>query len=156
MNINLTLFLQMITFAVFVWFCMRFIWPPLVKALADRKAKIAEGLAAAERGAQQQALGQQRAMEIMHEAKQQASEIVAQAQKRAGQIVEEAKNDARAEGQRLITAANAEIEKETNRAREELREKVATLAVAAAEKILQREIDAGANRTIVESFIKQI
>jgi len=156
MNINLTLFLQMITFAVFVWFCMRFIWPPLVKALADRKAKIAEGLAAAERGAHQQALGQQRAMEIMHEAKQQASEIVAQAQKRAGQIVEEAKNDARAEGQRLITAAKAEIEKETNRAREELRERVATLAVAAAEKILQKEIDAAANRTIVESFIKQI
>jgi len=156
MNINLTLFLQMITFAVFVWFCMRFVWPPIVKALADRKAKIAEGLAAAERGAQQQELGQQRAKELMHEAKQHASEVVAQAQKRAGEIVEEAKNDARAEGERLITAAKAEIEKETNRAREELREKVAALAVAAAEKILQKEIDASAHKAIVDSFVKQI
>jgi F-type H+-transporting ATPase subunit b len=156
MNINLTLFLQMITFAVFVWFCMRFVWPPIVKALADRKAKIAEGLAAAERGAQQQELGQQRAKELMHEAKQHASEVVAQAQKRAGEIVEEAKHDARAEGDRLITAAKAEIAKETNRAREELREKVATLAVAAAEKILQKEIDASAHKAIVESFVKQI
>jgi F-type H+-transporting ATPase subunit b len=156
MNINLTLFLQMITFAVFVWFCMRFVWPPIVKALADRKSKIAEGLAAAERGAQQQELGQQRAKELMHEAKQHASEVVAQAQKRAGEIVEEAKHDARAEGDRLITAAKAEIAKETNRAREELREKVATLAVAAAEKILQKEIDASAHKAIVESFVKQI
>jgi F-type H+-transporting ATPase subunit b len=156
MNINLTLFLQMIAFAVFVWFCMRFVWPPIVSALAERKAKIAEGLAAAERGAHEQELGQRRAKEIMQEAKSHAAEIVAQAQKRAGEIVEEAKTDARAEGERLVTAAHAEIERETNRAREELREKVATLAVAAAEKILQKEIDAAAHKNIVESFVKQI
>ena len=156
MNINLTLFLQMATFVVFVWFCMKFVWPPIVNALAERKKKIAEGLAAAERGAQQQALGQQRAKEIMHEAKQQAADIVAQAQRRAAEIVEEAKGDGNVERERILTAAKAEIVQESNRAREELREKVAQLAVAAAAKILQKEIDATANKSIVDSFAKQI
>lgn len=156
MNINLTLFLQMISFAVFVWFCMKFVWPPIVAALAERKTKIAEGLAAAERGHQEQHLGQQRAKELMVEAKKQASDIVGQAQKRAAEIIEEAKDDARAEGDRLITAAKAEIEQETNRAREALRGKVAELAMAAAAKILDKEIDASAHRALVESFAKQI
>jgi F-type H+-transporting ATPase subunit b len=156
MNINLTLFLQMIAFAVFVWFCMKFVWPPIVAALAERKTKIAEGLAAAERGHQEQHLGQQRAKELMVEAKKQASDIVGQAQKRAAEIIEEAKDDARAEGDRLITAAKAEIEQETNRAREALRGKVAELAMAAAAKILDKEIDASAHRALVESFAKQI
>jgi len=156
MNINLTLFLQMIAFAVFVWFCMKFVWPPIVAALAERKTKIAEGLAAAERGHQEQHLGQQRAKELMVEAKKQASDIVGQAQKRAAEIIEEAKDDARAEGDRLITAAKAEIEQETNRAREALRGKVAELALAAAAKILDKEIDASAHRALVESFAKQI
>lgn len=156
MNINLTLFLQMIAFAVFVWFCMKFVWPPIVAALAERKTKIAEGLAAAERGHQEQHLGQQRAKELMVEAKKQASDIVGQAQKRAAEIIEEAKDDARAEGDRLITAAKAEIEQETNRAREALRGKVAELAMAAAAKILDKEIDASAHKALVESFAKQI
>jgi F-type H+-transporting ATPase subunit b len=146
----------MITFAVFVWFCMKYIWPPIVTALADRKTKIAEGLAAAERGHHEQELGQKRAKEIMQEAKQHGAEIVAQAQKRAAEIVEEGKGDGNTERERILTAAKAEIELETNRAREELREKVAELAVAAAEKILQKEIDAKANRSIVDSFAKQI
>lgn len=156
MNINLTLFLQMIAFAVFVWFCMKFVWPPIVAALAERKTKIAEGLAAAERGHQEQHLGQQRAKELMVEAKKQASDIVGQAQKRAAEIIEEAKDDARAEGDRLITAAKAEIEQETNRAREALRGKVAELAMAAAAKILDKEIDASAHKALVESFARQI
>jgi F-type H+-transporting ATPase subunit b len=156
MNINLTLFLQMITFAVFVWFCMKFVWPPIVNALAERKAKIAEGLAAAERGHKEQELGQHRASELMKEAKSHASEIVTQAQKRAAEIVDEAKQDAREEGARLVHAAQAEIEQEVNRAREELREKVAVLSVAAAEKILQKEIDATVHGSIVDSFAKQI
>ncbi|MGB4334167.1 MAG: F0F1 ATP synthase subunit B [Chromatiaceae bacterium] len=156
MNINLTLFLQMISFAVFVWFCMKFIWPPIVGALAERKSKIAEGLAAAERGHQDQQLGQQRAKELMIEAKNQAGDIVAQAQKRAAEIVEEAKVGARAEGERLITAAKAEIDQETNRAREALRGKVADLAIAAAAKILDKEIDASAHKALVESFARQI
>ncbi|NKN32923.1 F0F1 ATP synthase subunit B [Marichromatium bheemlicum] len=156
MNINLTLFAQMITFAVFVGFCMKYVWPPIVNALAERKAKIAEGLAAAERGHQEQALGEQRALELMKEAKASAAEIVGQAQKRATDIVEEAKSDARTEGDRLLAAARAEIEQETNRAREELRERVSTLAVAAAEKILQKEINVDAHKSIVDSFAKQL
>ena len=115
MNINLTLFGQMVSFAVFVWFTMKFVWPPIVKALADRQAKIAEGLAAAERGQHEQELAQKRATEVLHEAKGQASEIIGQSQKRAAEIVDEAKGDARAEGQRLLTAARAEIEQEKNR-----------------------------------------
>mgnify|MGYP001819786590 CR=1 FL=1 len=156
MNINVTLFMQMIAFGVFVWFCMKFVWPPIVAALAERKNKIAEGLAAAERGHHEQELGQKRAKEIMQEAKQQAAEIVTQAQRRAAEIVEEAKGDARSEGERLVAAAKAEIDQEINRAREELREKVAQLAVAAAGKILEKEIDAQAHRSIVDSFAKQI
>jgi F-type H+-transporting ATPase subunit b len=156
MNFNLTLIGQMISFGVFVWFTMTYVWTPIVKALNDRKAKIAEGLAAAERGHQEQALGEQRAVELLKQAKQQAAEILSQAQRRAGEIVEEAKNDARAEGQRLVVAAQAEIERETNRAREELRERVASLAVAAAEKILRKEIDPEVNRGLVESFAKQL
>jgi F-type H+-transporting ATPase subunit b len=156
MNINLTLFAQMIAFAVFVGFCMKYVWPPIVTALAERKAKIAEGLAAAERGHQEKALGEQRALALIKDAKVAAAEIVGQAQKRATEIVEEAKNDARTEGGRVLAAAQAEIDRETNRAREELRERVAALAVAAAEKILQKEIDIDAHKSIVDSFAKQL
>jgi len=156
MNFNLTLIGQMITFAVFVWFTMTYVWTPIVKALEERKGKVAEGLAAAERGHQEKALGEQRALELMKEAKSQASEILAQAQKRAGEIIEDAKIDARTEGQRLVAAAQAEIERETNRAREDLRERVATLALQAAEKVLQKEIDLATHKSLVESFAKQI
>jgi F-type H+-transporting ATPase subunit b len=156
MNINITLVSQMIAFAVFVYFCMRYVWPPIVKALDERTSKIAEGLAAAERGQQEQELGQQRALELMKEAKTNASDIVGQAQRRYNDILDEAKRDAQAEAERIKTAAHAEIEQETNRAREELRERMATLAVAAAEKILQKEIDANAHKAIVDSFAKQI
>jgi F-type H+-transporting ATPase subunit b len=156
MNINITLVTQMIAFAVFVYFCMRYVWPPIVKALDERTSKIAEGLAAAERGQQEQELGQQRALELMKEAKTKASDIVGQAQKRYNDILDEAKRDAQAEAERIKTAAHAEIEQETNRAREELRERMAALAIAAAEKILQKEIDADAHKAIVDSFAKQI
>lgn len=156
MNINLTLVLQMIAFAAFVWFCMKFVWPPIVNALAERKTKIAEGLAAAERGYKDEALGKQRATQIMKEAKSEASEIVNQAHRRATEILDEAKQDAREEGARLVHAAQAEIDQETNRAREELRGRVAALAVAAAEKILEKEIDPAAHGGIVDSFAKQI
>lgn len=156
MNFNLTLIGQMISFAVFVWFTMKFVWTPIVKALEDRKAKIAEGLAAAERGHHEQELGQKRAKEIMQQAKAQAAEIVNQAQKRAGEIIDEARQEGRAEGSRLVIAAKAEIEQETNRAREDLRQRVADLAVAAAERILQKEIDAKAHASLVDSFAKQL
>ena len=156
MNINLTLFAQMIAFALFVWFCMKFVWPPIVTALAERKMKIAEGLAAAERGHQEKELGEQRALVLIKEAKSTAADIVAQAQKRANEIVEEAKNDARDESSRVVAAAQAEIDREANRAREELRERVASLAVAAAEKILQKEIDIDTHKGLVDSFAKQL
>jgi F-type H+-transporting ATPase subunit b len=112
MNFNLTLIGQMITFAVFVWFTMTYVWTPIVKALQDRKAKIAEGLAAAERGHQEKAArGAAGPGDLLKAGQAQAAEIVSQAQRRAGEIVEEAKNDARAEGQRLVVAAQAEIER---------------------------------------------
>lgn len=156
MNINLTLFAQLISFAVFVWFTMRFVWPPIVKALEERKAKIADGLAAAERGQHEQALAEKKAAERLQQAKQQAAEIIAKAEKRGSEIVEEAKTDARTEGDRLVTAARAEIEQETNKAREVLRTKVAELAVAGAEKILRKEINAAAHQDIVTALAKQI
>jgi F-type H+-transporting ATPase subunit b len=156
MNINLTLIAQLISFAVFVWFTMKFVWPPLVKAMEERKAKIADGLAAAERGQHEQELAEQRAKEKLHEAKLQAAEIVSKAEKRAAEIVEEAKDNARSEGDRQLAAAQAEIEQASNKAREVLRSKVAELAVIGAEKILRKEIDAAAHKDIVDSVANQI
>ncbi len=156
MNINATLLGQAISFVIFVWFCMKFIWPPLTKALQDRQKKIADGLAAAERGEQDKKLAQERAKKAMRDAKAQAAEIIAQAQKRAGAIVEEGKDGARVEGERLLAAARAEIDQETNRAREQLRGQVAKLSIAGAQKILQREIDAAANKDIVDSVVSQL
>lgn len=156
MNINATLIAQSITFFIFVWFCMKFIWPPLVNALNERKKKIADGIAAAERGVQEQELAQQRALEKLHEAKDQAGEIIAQAQKRANEIVEEAKNEARTEGTRLLEAAKAEIDQEVNRAREQLRKQVASIAVAGATKVLEREVSESAHSDILEKLAAEI
>ncbi len=156
MNINLTLIAQLASFALFVWFTMKFVWPPLVKALEERKARIADGLAAAERGVHEKELAEQAAKEKLHEAKLQSAEIVARAEKRAAEIVDEAKEQARAEGERILAAARAEIDQELNKAREALREKVGELAVAGAEKILRREIDASAHKEILDELARQI
>ncbi|VAX11031.1 ATP synthase F0 sector subunit b [hydrothermal vent metagenome] len=156
MNINLTLFGQSITFVFFVWFCMKFVWPPIMAALDERKKKIANGLAAAERGEHEQELAEKRATEVLHEAKQQAQEIIGQSQKRSSEIVEEAKTTARNEGERLLIAARAEIEQEVNRAREELRGQVAILAIAGASKVLKREIDAAANEDLLNDLVAQL
>ena len=156
MNINLTLISQMIAFAVFVAFCMKYVWPPIMKALDERATKIAEGLAAAERGQQEQEIGRQKALEEMKAAKTKAADIVAQAQKRYNEILDESKRDAQGEADRIKAAAHAEIEQETNRAREELRERMAALAVAAAEKVLEKEIDASAHKALLDSFAKQL
>lgn len=141
MNINLTLIGQSITFAVFVWFCMRFVWPPIMQALEDRKQKIADGLAAAERGMKEQGLAQSRAAETLQEAKEQARTIIAQAERRHAEIVDQAKDDAREEAARIVAAAHAEVEQEANRVREELRGKVIDLALVASGKILEREVN---------------
>lgn len=156
MNINLTLIAQLVSFAVFVWFTLKFIWPPLIRAMDERKARIAEGLAAAERGQHEQELAEKRAKDTLHKAKQQAAEIKANADRQAAKIIEEARDKAKEEGQRQLVAAQAEIEQATNRAREDLRAKVSELAVLGAEKILRKEINADAHRDIVESLANQI
>ena len=156
MNINLTLIGQTITFFVFVWFCMKFVWPPVMNALNERKQKIADGLAAAEKGKHDEELAKERAVEELKKAKAQAQEIINGAEKRASQIVEEAKDTARAEGDRLLAAANAEIEQEVNRARENLRGEVVTLAVAGAGRVLKREIDEKANEDLLKDLVAQL
>jgi F-type H+-transporting ATPase subunit b len=156
MNINATLIGQSISFIFFVWFTMKFVWPPIMSALEERKKKIADGLAAAERGKHEQALAEQRATEVIAEAKQEASNIIAQAQKRANEIVEEAKETARTEGDRIVASANAEIEQEVNRAKESLRGQVVSIAVAGAGKVLKREIDAKAHDDLLQDLVSQI
>ncbi len=156
MNINATLIAQLLSFMVFVWFTTKFVWTPIMDALETRKKEIAAGLAAAERGQHEQVLAKERAKGVLHETKAQAAEIVSQAQKRAAEIVDEAKNNARDEGERLLTAAQAEIVQEMNRAREHLREKVGELAIAGAEKILRKEINAEAHKDIVEALAQEI
>lgn len=152
MDINASLIGQAITFAILVWFTMKFVWPPLVKAMDERAAKIAEGLSAADRAKQDLELAEKRAAERLREAKQHAAEIVAQAEKRAAQIVDEAKDGAKQEGERLIAGAQAEIEQQVQHAKEMLRQQVAELAVAGAEKILQREVDQNKHAEILASI----
>ncbi len=156
MNINLTLIGQLLAFVVFVWFTKKFVWTPIIAALNERKAKIADGLAAAERGQHEQELAKERAVEELKKAKVQAAEIINLANKRASEIVDEAKENARTEGERILAAAQADIEQETNRARETLRGKVAELAVAGAEKILRREINADAHSEVLDAVAKQL
>jgi len=156
MNINLTLIAQLISFAVFVWFTLRFIWPPLVNAMNERKAKIADGLAAAERGQQAQVRAEQEAEQCLQKARAQAAEITSNAEKEAAQIIEQAKGKGRAEGARQLAAAQAEIEQATHKAREALRTKVAELAVAGAEKILRAEVNPKAHQKILDAVAHQI
>lgn len=156
MNINATLIGQSITFFVFVWFCMKFVWPPIMNALAERRKQIADGLAAGERGKHELELASRRAVENLHDAKQKAAEIIAQADKRAAQLVEEAKAAAKLEADRMIAGAQASIAQETVRAKEALRGQVAGLAVAGAEKILRREIDAKAHAELLDAIKNEL
>lgn len=156
MDINITLVVQMLVFAAFVWFTMKFVWPPLSKALEERQEKIAQGLADAERGRRELELAQHRAKDELKKAKAQAAEIIEKANKRAGQIVDEAKDDARTEAQTLAKLASEQIAQEVNHARELLRKQVSALAVAGAEKILQREIDGKANSALIDNLIEEI
>lgn len=142
MNLNITLVAQAVTFFVFIFFCAKFVWPPLTNAIAARQKQIADGLAAAEEGKQSLARSSLKADEELSKARARAAEIVGQAEKRVSQMIEEAKHSARDEGNREKAAAKAEIEQEVSRAREALRLQVAALAVSGAEKILRREVDA--------------
>ena len=156
MNINITLIGQTIAFAVFVWFCMKYIWPPIMDALEARKKEIADGLAAAEKGRKAEDLGKEKAGEIIKDAKTQAQEILGNAEKRRNEIIEEAKSDAKAEGERLLASAKAEIDQEINRAREELRGQVATLVVSGAGRILDKEVDSKAHGKLIDDLVAQL
>ncbi|MGB5330323.1 MAG: F0F1 ATP synthase subunit B [Gammaproteobacteria bacterium] len=156
MNFNATLIGQMITFAVFVWFCMKYIWPPLMAALEERNARISEGLAAAQRGQQDLEDAQAKVSDSLNDAKQQAQEIINQAQKRANEIVDEAKGDARDEADKIKVAASADIDQQINSAREELRKEVSSIALAGAAQILKREVDAEAHAAVLDELVTQI
>ncbi len=156
MNINLTLIGQTITFIVFVWFCMKFIWPPIMEAIEERQKEIADGLAAAEKGQQSLDKAKAEADGIIGDARKQATIILDQANARANEIVAEGKADGIKERDRQLAAATAEVEQETNRAREELRGQVSAIAVASAEKILQREIDEKAHEDILSKLAAEL
>ena len=154
MYLNATLFAQIAVFIILALFTMKFVWPPVVKALDERASKIADGLAAAERGRQSLDLAAKRSAETLRDGKERVAEIVADAESRGRKIIEEAKAQARIEAEKVIVAAKAEIEQDAMRAKEVLRERVAELAVSGAEKILQREIDVSAHAAMLAT-IKQ-
>lgn len=146
----------MMTFALLVWFTMKYIWPPLFNALEERKKKIAEGLAAAERGQEEMFLAEKKAKGLLKTAKDQSSEIVTLAQKQANEIVEASKSTAKKEGDRLILAAKAQIDQEVQQSKDSLRKEIAALAVSAAEQILTAEIDKTKHQEIVEKISKKL
>jgi F-type H+-transporting ATPase subunit b len=156
MNINLTLFAQALSFAILIWFTMKFVWPPLLAAIEARQKTIADGLAAAERGKHDLELAANRAAEILREAKATAGEIIVSGEKRASQLVEEAKVQAKTEGDRILTGAKAEVDQEVFRAKEQLRTQVSAIALAGAGKILGREIDAKAHNDLLEKLVSEI
>ena len=156
MDLNATIIGQSIAFFVFVWFCMKYVFPPVNAILEERQKKIAEGLEAADRAQRDLNLAQNKAAEELREAKVKSAEIIDLANKRANQIVDEAKEKAREEGQRLIAGAKAEIDMEIQRAREALRAQVAAIAVAGAEKILETSIDQAANEELVKKLASEL
>ncbi|MCJ7453069.1 MAG: F0F1 ATP synthase subunit B [Steroidobacteraceae bacterium] len=156
MNINATLFGQAVVFAVLIWFTVKFIWPPLLQAIEDRQKKIAEGLAAAERGQKELQQSHGDAAEIVNEAREKALKIVDQAGRRSNEIIDEARATAIAEGQRLVGDARQEVQLEQTRARDALRKDVARLAVAGASRLLEREIDPKAHADLIEKLATEI
>jgi F-type H+-transporting ATPase subunit b len=156
MNINATLLAQTIMFALFVWFCMKFVWTPIVGALDARKKLIADGLAEAERAKHDLELAAKRSAEILREAKEKAGDIVSNSEKRASEIVEEAKTQAKVEGGRIVAGAKAEIDQEVFRAKEHLRTQVSAIALEGASKILGREIDAKAHSDLLDKLVTEI
>jgi F-type H+-transporting ATPase subunit b len=156
MNLNLTLIAQVVSFSIFIWFTVKFVWPFMLRAIETRQKTIADGLAAAEQGRRSLEMSTKQADEAIKEARARAAEIVAQAEKRREQLIEQARKEAQVEGERELAAAKAEIAQEVTRAREELRDRVASLAVAGAEKILRREVDARAHGELLDSIKRQL
>ena len=156
MNINFTLISQALAFSIFIWFTVRYVWPPLLRAIEDRQKTIADGLAAGERGKHDLELASQRSAEVLKETKQRAADIITQAEKRAAEIIDNAKETAREEGDRILIGAKAEIEHEMFSAKEALRQHAADMAVAGAAKILRREVDAKTHADLLASLDKDI
>lgn len=156
MNLNATLLGELIAFAVFVLFCMKFVWPPLIGAIEARQQKIADGLAASDRAERDLALAQDKVKDQLRDAKSQAADIIEQAKKREAKMLDEALVKASQEREKILAQAQAEIEAERIRAREELRKQVAALAVAGAERILQRSIDEAAHSDILEKLVAEL
>lgn len=156
MDINATLIIQMLVFAAFVWFTMTFVWPPLTKALEERRNKVAEGLAAAERGQRELELAQERVKEELKQVKIDAADIIEKAGRRASLLVDDAKAQAQAEAMRIAKTHAEQLAQEVNRAKEALREQVSVLALAAAEKILMNEVDAEKNKAILDHLIEEL
>lgn len=156
MNFNATLIGQLVTFAIFVWFTMKFVWPLLLKQMEERESRIADGLAAAEQGQKDFAEAKEKSAAEIEKGKEQAAKIISQAQKRHDEIVEEAKDDAKAEATRIKDSALSEIEQEKEKARQELRAQVASLAIAGAEQILMKEVDRAAHNDVLEKVSQQL
>lgn len=152
MNINLTLLGQAISFAIFVWFCMKYVWPPVIKALEERETRIADGLAAADKGHRDLELAEKRAAEILSDGKAQSQDYIAQAQKRADELVDEGKENAQTEADRIIVAGRTQIEQERQQVKEQLRQDVARLAIAGAEQILMREVDQATHKEVLDKI----
>ncbi|MAZ78065.1 MAG: F0F1 ATP synthase subunit B [Legionellaceae bacterium] len=152
MNINATLIGQIITFAIFIWFTMRYVWPPIKKAMRDREKNIANGLQAAEQGRRDLELAQRKSKQIIADAKLEASHVLERANERALQVVEEAKEEARVEGQRLLDNAKTEVEQQFNQARDQLRHEVVDIALSGAEKILEKEVDKASHKKFLQEL----
>ena len=156
MNINLTLLMQAVAFGVFIWFCAKFVWPPLMRAIEARQKQIADGLAAGEEGRQSLSRAEKEIADMLAEAKARASDIVGQGEKVRTDTIDEARREAKAEGERILAAAKAEIEQEVFRAKAALRNQVADLAIAGAAQILKREVDAKAHADLLAALQKQL
>lgn len=156
MNLNATLIAQTIVFFVLAWFTMKLVWPPMIKALDERARKIADGLAAAEKGKLNLATAESKSAEIEREARARAQEVLASADKRAAAIIDEAKQSAKSEGDRIIVGARAEIQQEAAQLRDALRQQVAALAVTGAERILRREVDAKAHANMLSDLAREL
>jgi F-type H+-transporting ATPase subunit b len=156
MNLNFTLIAQALAFALFIWFTVKFVWPPLMRAIEQRQKQIADGLAAGERGKQELEAAGKRAHEELAKARVRVGEVIASAEKRDAQMMDEAKAAARAEAERILAAAKADIDQQVARAKEMLREQVASLAVAGAEKILRREVNAQTHAELLGQLKKEI
>jgi len=156
MNINLTLVMQAVAFTAFIWFTAKFVWPPLMRAIENRQKQIADGLAAGEQGRRELASAEKRDAQMLTDAKARSAEIVAMGEKYKADAIEQSKIDAKTEADRIITAARAEIEQELARAKEQLRDAVADLAVAGATKILQKDVDIKAHAELLAQLKRQL